>query len=210
MGSSRFSSLWIASERPAGQKGEGDYRTLLSSPESGVLQCLHTNQLSLDISVPPTESRRVLGLRSLTTVFPFNRALFWCCSAMTQFNGNRYRGETSREVRRRIQDEAEIIKVPAFDYSDLIEKFKLTLVGRMFHKDGRSVDALLKHMPRRRIWDVEGRVRGTNVGNNKFQLDFDKEEDLQKVLLKRPCHFNKWSFSLRDGSQQSERTTLTT
>lgn len=66
----------------------------------------------------------------------------------------------------------------------------------MFHKDGRSVDVLLKHMPKRHIWDVEGRVRGTNLGNNKFQLDFDKEEDLQKVLLKRPCHFNKWSFSL--------------
>lgn len=54
------------------------------------------------------------------------------------------------------------------------------------------MDALLKHMQRRCIWDVEGRVRGTN----KFQLDFEKEEDLQKVLNKRPGHFNKWSFSL--------------
>lgn len=110
---------------------------------------------------------------------------------MSQYNRSSYRGENSRSGRRRPQEEAEIIKVPAFDYSDLIEKFKLTLVGRMFHRDGRSVDALLKHMPKRRIWDVEGRVRGTNLGNNKFQLDFDKEEDLQKVLSKRPCHFNK-------------------
>ena len=115
---------------------------------------------------------------------------------MSQYNGTRYRGESSRYVKKPTREEPEIIKVPAFDYSDLIEKFKLTLVGRMFHKDGRSVDALLKHMPRRRIWDVKGRVRGTNLGNNKFQLDFDKEEDLQKVLNKRPCHFNKWSFSL--------------
>lgn len=100
-------------------------------------------------------------------------------------------------VKRRHQDEDdEIIRVPVFDNSDLIEKFKLTLVGRMFHSDGRSVEALLKHMPKRRIWDVEGRVRGTNLGNNKFQFDFDKEEDLQKVLQRRPCHFNKWSFSL--------------
>ncbi|KAL0899225.1 hypothetical protein Bca101_083186 [Brassica carinata] len=66
----------------------------------------------------------------------------------------------------------------------------------MFHSDGRSVEALLKHMPKRRIWDVEGRVRGTNLGNNKFHFDFDKEEDLLKVLDKRPCHFYKWSFSL--------------
>ena len=68
--------------------------------------------------------------------------------------------------------------MPAFDYTDLIEKFKLSPVGRMFHQDGRSVDALLNHMLRRRIWDVEGRVRGINLGNNKFQFDFEKEEDL--------------------------------
>lgn len=99
---------------------------------------------------------------------------------MSQFNGTRHRGESSHYERRRNREEDTIIKVTAFDNSDLIEKFKLTLVGRMFHKDGRSVDALLKHMPKRHIWDVEGRVKGTNLGNNKFQFDFDKEEDLQK------------------------------
>lgn len=66
----------------------------------------------------------------------------------------------------------------------------------MFHSDSRSVEALLKHMPKQHIWNVDGRVRGTNLGDNKFQLDFDNEEDLSKVLQRRPCHFNKWSFSL--------------
>lgn len=106
------------------------------------------------------------------------------------------RAESSRHTRKRIQEDEEIIKVPPFDFTDLVEKYKLSLVGRMFHQDGRSVDALINHMPKCRIWDVEGRVRGKNLGNNKFQFDFDKEEDLQKVLLRRPCHFNKWSFSL--------------
>lgn len=106
------------------------------------------------------------------------------------------RAESSRHTRKRIQEDEEIIKVPPFDFTDLVEKYKLSLVGRMFHQDGRSVDALINHMPKCRIWDVQGRVRGTNLGNNKFQFDFDKEEDLQKVLLRRPCHFNKWSFSL--------------
>lgn len=104
--------------------------------------------------------------------------------------------EEARHDQRRTRKEDEIIKVPEFDFMDLVEKHKLSLVGRMFHRDGRSVDALIKHMPKRNIWDVEGRVRGTNLGNNKFQFDFDKEEDLQKVLLRRPCHFNKWTFSL--------------
>ncbi|KAG2331570.1 hypothetical protein Bca52824_002750 [Brassica carinata] len=106
------------------------------------------------------------------------------------------RGEDPRLERKSQRDDEDIIKVPDFDYSDLIEKYKLSLVGRMFHRDGRSVDALITHMPRRRIWDVEGRVRGTNLGNNKFQFDFDKEEDMLKVLNRRPCHFNKWTFSL--------------
>ena len=111
--------------------------------------------------------------------------------SMSRFIGSRGRGENSDLVRRRFSEEKdEIIKVPAFDNSDLIEKFN-TLVGRMFHADGKIVEALLKHMPKRRIWD------GTNLGNNKFQIDFVKEEDLEKVLQKRPCHFNKWSFSLQ-------------
>ena len=115
---------------------------------------------------------------------------------------NRYRAESSQNIRnfhharRRLQDDEEIIKVPEFDYTDLVEKYKLSLVGRMFHQDGRSVDALLKHMLTRKIWDVEGRVRGINLGNNKFMFDFKREEDLQKLLIRRPCHFNKWSFSL--------------
>lgn len=109
---------------------------------------------------------------------------------------DRSRAEGSTQDRKRSRLEDGIIKVPEFDYTDLIEKYKLSLVGRMFHQDGRSVDALIKHMPKRRIWDVEGRVKGINLGNNRFQFDFEKEEDLQKVLLRRPCHFNKWTFSL--------------
>lgn len=107
-----------------------------------------------------------------------------------------FRGSSSNSVRRRLETEDDIIDVPDFDYSDIDEKFKLTLVGRMFHMEGRSVDALIKHMPKPKIWDVEGRVKGTNLGKGKFQFDFDNERDLVKVLHKRPCHFNRWSFSL--------------
>ena len=115
---------------------------------------------------------------------------------MSRSYGNRGRGENSKATNRRQDKDDDIIPIPEFDYSDLIEKYKLTLVGRMFHIDGRSVDALIKHMPKRHMWDVEGKVKGTNLGNNKFQFDFNNEQDLQKVLQRRPCHFNKWSFSL--------------
>lgn len=115
---------------------------------------------------------------------------------MDQGRNQLVRGSSSRSVRRRLEPEDDIIDVPDFDYSDIDERFKLTLVGRMFHKEGRSVDALIKHMPKPKIWDVEGRVTGINLGNGKFQFDFENERDLEKVLQKRPCHFNRWSFSL--------------
>lgn len=102
---------------------------------------------------------------------------------MNRLAGSQPRRRHDGSSKRRSQEEEEeIIRVLAFDNSDLIDKFKQTLVGRMFHLDGRSVEALLKHMPRRRICDVEGLVRGTNLGNNKFLFDFDMEEDLEKVL----------------------------
>lgn len=92
--------------------------------------------------------------------------------------------------------EDEVIILPQVDNSELVAQFRLSLVGRIFHQDGRSIDALIAFLPRPHIWDVEGRVRGLSLGNSRFQFDFDSETDLVKVLAKRPCHFNKWSLSL--------------
>ncbi|XP_024009266.1 uncharacterized protein At4g02000-like [Eutrema salsugineum] len=94
------------------------------------------------------------------------------------------------------EDEDDIIDLPHVDNSHLIARFSRSLVGRMFNQDIRSTEALIAFMPRSNIWDVEGRVHGIDLGNSRFQFDFDFEADLQRVLSKRPCHFNKWSFSL--------------
>ncbi|XP_024011213.1 uncharacterized protein LOC112086493 [Eutrema salsugineum] len=93
-------------------------------------------------------------------------------------------------------EEDEPVVIPAFDTSALIARFSLTLIGRTFHVGGRSTEALLAFMPRSDIWDVAGRVRGVDLGHGRFHFDFESEEDLQKVLKKRPCHFNKWTFAL--------------
>lgn len=55
--------------------------------------------------------------------------------------------------RRQKADEDKIIPIPEFDFTNLIEKHKFTLVGSMFHIDGRSVDALINHMPKIHTWD---------------------------------------------------------
>lgn len=55
---------------------------------------------------------------------------------------------------------------------------------------------MISLLPRARIWNVEGRAQGTNLGNGRFQFDFDKEEDLNMVLNKHMCHINQWIFAL--------------
>lgn len=92
--------------------------------------------------------------------------------------------------------EDDLIKIAGCDMTAAKEKFKRTLIGRMFYTEGRSIGAIISLLPKVNIWDVEGRTHGVNLGNGRFQFDFDKDEYMNKVLAKRPWHFNRWSFSL--------------
>ncbi|CAN6890392.1 unnamed protein product [Brassica oleracea] len=102
------------------------------------------------------------------------------------------RGGSSSAINRRLdlEVEDEIIRIPAGDLNTVAERFKRTLIGTVLHQGGCNVEALIALLPRAQIWNVEGRVCGVNLGNRRFQFDFDKEDDLVMVLNKRPCHFN--------------------
>lgn len=89
-----------------------------------------------------------------------------------------------------------MVVLPPVDNSALLARLQRSLVGRMFHLGGRSIEALVSLLPKENIWDVEGRVRGVSLGDSRFQFFFEAEADLLKILNKRPCHFNKWSFAL--------------
>ncbi|CAA7027946.1 unnamed protein product [Microthlaspi erraticum] len=115
---------------------------------------------------------------------------------MSNSDNNARRGTSSNTTRRRLEMENEVINLPACDLSAAATRFKRTVIGRMFYREGRSMDAVIAMIPKPKIWDVEGRVRGLNLGNGQFQFDFDNEEDMERVLQKRPWHFNRWSFSL--------------
>lgn len=99
-------------------------------------------------------------------------------------------------MQRKGKETEEVVILPGVDTSKLIAQYNRSLDGRMLNREGRSTKALLALLPRANIWDVEGRVRGIDLGNSRFQFDFDLEEDLEKILNKWPCHFNKWSFAL--------------
>lgn len=54
--------------------------------------------------------------------------------------------------------------------------------------------ALISNMPK--IWKLEEKVVGTDLGFGKFQFDFKKEEDMEGVLKLQPFHFDYWMLSL--------------
>ncbi|CAH2051942.1 unnamed protein product [Thlaspi arvense] len=43
-----------------------------------------------------------------------------------------------------------------------------------------------------RIWKVEERVAGADLGMGRLQFDFDEEEDIQAILQIEPFHFDGW------------------
>ncbi|CAA7023628.1 unnamed protein product [Microthlaspi erraticum] len=94
------------------------------------------------------------------------------------------KGSPSAAHKRLVVDD-EIIQIPDCDLTAVTEQFKQTLIGRTFNREGRSIDALISLLPKPKIWDVEGRTQGINLGNGRFQFDFDHVDDMNKVLAKR-------------------------
>lgn len=63
------------------------------------------------------------------------------------------------------------ISVPHFDNSDLIKSYSKTLIGRSMNPRKQDISSLLVMLPK--IWKVEERVAGTDLGLGKFQFHFD-------------------------------------
>ena len=86
------------------------------------------------------------------------------------------------------------ISVPHFDNTSLIKQYDKTLIGRCMNPAGQDINALLVMLPK--IWKVEDRVAGTDLGFGRFQFDFVEEEDIEAVLKMQPYHFDYWMIAL--------------
>ncbi|KAG7544097.1 hypothetical protein ISN45_Aa07g039640 [Arabidopsis thaliana x Arabidopsis arenosa] len=86
------------------------------------------------------------------------------------------------------------IKVPRFDNTSLIEGYSKTLIGRCMNPAMQDMKSLLFMLPR--IWKLEDRVVGADLGQGRFQFDFDHEEDIQEIMKVEPFHFDHWMLSL--------------
>lgn len=101
-------------------------------------------------------------------------------------NGDLKNGEGTRKRLR--------ISVPHFDNSHIIKNYARTLVGRCMNPKEQNMAALVTNLPK--IWNLEDRVVGADLGHGKFQFDFDKEEDIEELLKNQPYHFDYWMLSL--------------
>lgn len=58
----------------------------------------------------------------------------------------------------------------------------------------QDLKALLQNLPK--IWKLESRVTGADLGFVKFQFVFEREEDIEGVLRHQPYHFDYWMLAL--------------
>ncbi|XP_009139367.2 uncharacterized protein LOC103863369 [Brassica rapa] len=86
------------------------------------------------------------------------------------------------------------ISVAHFDNSALIRTYSKTLIGRCMNPVEQQMSALFTNLPK--IWKLEERVTGSDLGFGKFQFDFKTEEELEAVLRQQPFHFDYWMLAL--------------
>lgn len=86
------------------------------------------------------------------------------------------------------------ITVAHFDNSDLIKSCSKILMGRCMNPPAQEMKALLSNLPK--IWKLEDRVVGKDLGLGKFQFEFENEEDIEGVLKFQPYHFDFWMIAL--------------
>lgn len=86
------------------------------------------------------------------------------------------------------------IKVPHFDNSALVQGYSKTLIGRCMNSRAQNINNLVFMLPR--IWNLEERVVGADLGLGRSQFYFDREEDIAEVLKMEPFYFDHWMISL--------------
>ncbi|RID58033.1 hypothetical protein BRARA_F01361 [Brassica rapa] len=73
---------------------------------------------------------------------------------------------------------------------ELINKCSLTLIGRITNPSVQRMWPLLSFFTE--LWKSDVRPVGADLGNGMFQFQFEREQDLQNFLDKRPYHYARW------------------
>lgn len=109
---------------------------------------------------------------------------------------NRYsRSEKGKWTDDRLPFRKPLVKISATDNTDLIERNRFTLIGRVTNPSIQKTRALVDFFLQQ--WSVVGRITGRDLGPALFQFGFESEQDLQTILSKAPFHFKKWMLILQ-------------
>ncbi|KAL0878187.1 hypothetical protein Bca101_027893 [Brassica carinata] len=87
------------------------------------------------------------------------------------------------------------VRILANDCEDLVEANRLTVIGRLTNPIIQKPRAVIDFMSQ--VWNLEGRMEGRVLGLDKFQVNFNSEEDLTQFLDKGPYHFKRWMLLLQ-------------
>ncbi|CAA7054620.1 unnamed protein product [Microthlaspi erraticum] len=87
------------------------------------------------------------------------------------------------------------IRAPELDTSDLVKDNALTLIGRLTNPREQKLRAMFSFFTDR--WELKSSFEGSDLGYDCFQLRFNLQEDLHKVLENRPYQFGKWMVVLQ-------------
>ncbi|CAA7021102.1 unnamed protein product [Microthlaspi erraticum] len=87
------------------------------------------------------------------------------------------------------------VKAPNLDTSNLIQKHKLTLVGRVTNPREQRIGVMIPYLIRK--WSLKGNVTGSDLGRDCFQFMFELAEDLEKILANRPHHYEHWMLIIQ-------------
>lgn len=145
----------------------------------------------IDIMRVSISSQQISSFGSVLALISIFSLFFWCLRFnMTQGQWLEKSGGKKVEVTK----PGLKITVPRFDNSEIIASYNKTLIGRCMNPQKQDMKILLFMLPR--IWQVEGRVVGSDLGLGRFQFDFEEEEDITEVLKMEPFHFDYWMVSL--------------
>ncbi|KAL0695620.1 hypothetical protein Bca4012_062800 [Brassica carinata] len=127
--------------------------------------------------------------KRLTIIGAFGDICLLVIMAQSQLIGKSCDSKSVECTRKRLK-----ISVPHFDNTELIKQYDKTLIRRCMNPAEQDVKALIVMLPK--IWKVEDRGAGTDLGLGRFQFDFVEEEDIETVLKSQPFHFDYWMIAL--------------
>ncbi|XP_019083131.1 PREDICTED: uncharacterized protein LOC104700783 [Camelina sativa] len=91
-------------------------------------------------------------------------------------------------------DRTETVRIATSVLARRIQQFSMTLIGRLMNPSIQRMESLLVNFPK--IWKLEDKVVGDDLGQGLFQFNFEAEEEIQSVLLNGPYNFDGWMVSL--------------